>query len=238
MAFPLVRPELDPGADPGVTRVVSNNNDYLSAQLYDYIMESSFRDRPELKALRDETAKMPLAVMQISPEQGQLMELLVKATGATKAIEVGTFTGYSAMVVASALPAGGKLVACDVSEEFTAVGRKHWEQAGVAGKIDLRIGPAVATLDSMIADGESGEYDMAFIDADKTNYPTYYERCLTLLRTGGLILVDNVLWGGRVANPDESTLNIRKLNRIMKDDDRIYFSLIPVGDGLSLAVKR
>jgi len=220
---------------------VSNNNDYLSAELYDYILESSFRDRPELKALRDETAEMPLAVMQISPEQGQLMELLVKAVGATKAIEVGTFTGYSAMVVASALPAGGRLVACDVSEEFTSVGRRHWAQAGVGEKIDLRIGPAVATLDSMIANGEAGEYDMAFIDADKTNYPTYYERCLTLLRPGGLLLVDNVLWGGRVANPDEadeSTLNIRKLTRTMKDDDRIYFSLIPVGDGLSLAVKR
>lgn len=220
---------------------MSNNNDYLSAELYDYILESSFRDRPELKALRDETAEMPLAVMQISPEQGQLMELLVKAVGATKAIEVGTFTGYSAMVVASALPAGGRLVACDVSEEFTSVGRRHWAQAGVGEKIDLRIGPAVATLDSMIANGEAGEYDMAFIDADKTNYPTYYERCLTLLRPGGLLLVDNVLWGGRVANPDEadeSTLNIRKLTRTMKDDDRIYFSLIPVGDGLSLAVKR
>jgi caffeoyl-CoA O-methyltransferase len=220
---------------------MSSRNNNIPEHIYDYILASSLRDRPELKALRDETAAMPMAAMQISPDQGQFMALLVKATGARKAIEVGTFTGYSALVVAGALPADGKLVACDVSEEYTSVGRPHWEKAGLAHKIDLRLGPAVETLDAMIAAGESGQYDMAFIDADKENYGLYYERCLTLLRPGGLILVDNVLWGGRVADPaeqDESTQAIRALTRKMHADERIDFSLLPVGDGLSLAVKR
>jgi caffeoyl-CoA O-methyltransferase len=220
---------------------MSSRNNNIPEPIYDYILASSLRDRPELKALRDETAAMPMARMQISPDQGQFMALLVKATGARKAIEVGTFTGYSALVVAGALPADGKLVACDVSEEYTSVGRPHWEKAGLAHKIDLRLGPAVETLDAMIAAGESGQYDMAFIDADKENYGLYYERCLTLLRPGGLILVDNVLWGGRVADPDEqdeSTQAIRALTKKMHADERIDFSLLPVGDGLSLAVKR
>ena len=169
------------------------------------------------------------------------MALLVKAMGARKVIEVGTFTGYSALVIAGALPANGKLVACDVSEEYTSVGHPHWNKAGLALKIDLRLGPAVETLDVMIAAGESGQYDMAFIDADKKNYGLYYESCLTLLRPGGLILVDNVLWGGRVADPaeqDESTQAIRALTKKMHADERIDFSMLPVGDGLSLAVKR
>lgn len=220
---------------------MSSRNNNIPTELYDYILDNTLRDRPELKALRDETAHMPMAGMQISPDQGQFMALLVKATGARRAIEVGTFTGYSALVVAGALPADGKLVACDVSDEYTSVGRPHWEQAGLADKIDLRLGPAVETLDAMIAAGESGTYDMAFIDADKENYGHYYERCLTLLRAGGLILVDNVLWSGRVADPaetDDSTTAIRALTKKMHADDRIDFSLIPVGDGLSLAVKR
>ncbi|SVB57045.1 uncharacterized protein METZ01_LOCUS209899, partial [marine metagenome] len=210
-------------------------------ELYNYILANSLRDRPELKALRDETALMPMAGMQISPDQGQFMALLVKAMGARKVIEVGTFTGYSALVVAGALPADGKLVACDVSEEYTSVGHPHWNKAGLALKIDLRLGPAVETLDVMIAAGESGQYDMAFIDADKENYGLYYESCLALLRPGGLILVDNVLWGGRVADPaeqDESTQAIRALTKKMHADERIDFSMLPVGDGLSLAVKR
>ena len=220
---------------------MSSRNNNISDELNDYILANSLRDRPELKALRDVTADMPNAGMQISPDQGQLMALLVKATGARKAIEVGTFTGYSALVVASALPEDGMLVACDVSEEFTSVGRSHWERAGVASKIDLRLGPAVKTLDAMIAAGEAGQYDMAFIDADKENYLNYYERCLTLLRPGGLILFDNMLWGGRAANPKENdvaTKAIRALTRTLHADERIDVSLLPVGDGLSLAVKR
>ena len=220
---------------------MSSRNNNIPDELYDYILANSLRDRPELKALRDETALMPMAGMQISPDQGQFMALLVKAMGARKVIEVGTFTGYSALVVAGALPADGKLVACDVSEEYTSVGRPHWNKAGLALKIDLRLGPAVETLDAMIAAGESGQYDMAFIDADKKNYGLYYESCLTLLRPGGLILVDNVLWGGRVADPaeqDESTQAIRALTKKMHADERIDFSMLPVGDGLSLAVKR
>ena len=220
---------------------MSSRNNNISDELNDYILANSLRDRPELKALRDVTADMPNAGMQISPDQGQLMALLVKATGARKAIEVGTFTGYSALVVASALPEDGTLVACDVSEEFTSVGRSHWERAGVASKIDLRLGPAVKTLDAMIAAGEAGQYDMAFIDADKENYLNYYERCLTLLRPGGLILFDNMLWGGRAANPKENdvtTKAIRALPRTLHADERIDVSLLPVGDGLSLAVKR
>lgn len=220
---------------------MSSRNNNIPDELYDYILANSLRDRPELKALRDETALMPMAGMQISPDQGQFMALLVKATGARKVIEVGTFTGYSALVVAGALPADGKLVACDVSEEYTSVGRPHWNKAGLALKIDLRLGPAVETLDAMIVAGESGQYDMAFIDADKENYGLYYESCLTLLRPGGLILVDNVLWGGRVADPaeqDESTQAIRALTKKMHADERIDFSMLPVGDGLSLAVKR
>ena len=220
---------------------MSSRNNNIPDELYDYILANSLRDRPELKALRDETALMPMAGMQISPDQGQFMALLVKAMGARKVIEVGTFTGYSALVVAGALPADGKLVACDVSEEYTSVGHPHWNKAGLALKIDLRLGPAVETLDVMIAAGESGQYDMAFIDADKENYGLYYESCLTLLRPGGLILVDNVLWGGRVADPaeqDESTQAIRALTKKMHADERIDFSMLPVGDGLSLAVKR
>ena len=220
---------------------MSSRNNNISDELNDYILANSLRDRPELKALRDVTADMPNAGMQISPDQGQLMALLVKATGARKAIEVGTFTGYSALVVATALPEDGTLVACDVSEEFTSVGRSHWERAGVASKIDLRLGPAVKTLDAMIAAGEAGQYDMAFIDADKENYLNYYERCLTLLRPGGLILFDNMLWGGRAANPKENdvaTKAIRALTRTLHADERIDVSLLPVGDGLSLAVKR
>lgn len=220
---------------------MSSRNNNIPEALYDYILNNTLRDRPELKALRDETADMPAAGMQISPDQGQFMALLVKATAAKRTIEVGTFTGYSALVVAQALPADGMLVACDVSDEFTSVGKPHWEKAGVADRIDLRLGPAVETLDAMIAAGEAGQYDMAFIDADKENYPAYYERCLTLLRTGGLILVDNVLWGGRVADPaeqDETTQAIRDLTKRMHADERIDFSLLPVGDGLSLAVKR
>lgn len=220
---------------------MSSSNAYIPENIYDYILSNTLRDRPELKALRDETAELPMAMMQISPDQGQFMALLVKLIGAKRAIEVGTFTGYSALMVAEALPDDGKLVACDIDDEMPSVGRKHWEKNGVADKIDLRIGPAVDTLDALIAAGESGTYDIAFIDADKENYGEYYERCLVLLRERGLILIDNVLWGGRVADPsnnDESTVAIRELTAKMQADERVDFSLIPVGDGLSFAVKR
>ena len=220
---------------------MSSKNDYIPENVYYYILSNTLRDRPEFKALRDETVDLPGAIMQISPDQGQFMALLVKLIGAKRAIEVGTFTGYSALVVAEALPDDGKLVACDIEDEMPSIGRKHWEACGLAHKIDLRIGPAVETLDKMIADGESETYDIAFIDADKENYGVYYERCLNLLRVRGLILIDNVLWAGRTADPDSNdatTVAIRDLTTKMKNDDRIDFSLIPVGDGLSFAVKR
>ncbi|MEE2753309.1 MAG: class I SAM-dependent methyltransferase [Candidatus Latescibacterota bacterium] len=220
---------------------MSSRNDYIPESVYEYILANTLRDKPELKALRDETRDLPGAMMQISPDQGQFMGLLVRMVGARRAIEVGTFTGYSALVVAEALPDDGKLVACDIDDAMPSIGRKHWESSGLADRIDLRIGPAVETLDAMLAAGEAGTYDIAFIDADKDSYGFYYERCLELLRVRGLILIDNVLWGGRVADPentDLSTVVIRELTIKMKNDDRVDFSLIPLGDGVSLAVKR
>jgi caffeoyl-CoA O-methyltransferase len=205
-----------------------------------YLLDHSLREPAAAAELRGATAKLPHAGMQISPEQGQLMALLVQAIGARRAIEIGTFTGYSALWVALALPADGRLVCCDVSAEWTAVGKPFWEQAGVAGKIDLRIAPAMATLDRLLADGDAG-YDFAFIDADKTGYDGYYERCLKLLRPGGLIAIDNVLWGGDVANPKNrsaDTLALRALNRKLHHDERVTLSMLPVGDGLTLALKR
>jgi len=206
-----------------------------------YLLDHSLREPPVAAELRAATAKLPYAGMQISPEQGQLMALLVQAIGGRRAIEVGTFTGYSALWVALALPADGKLVCCDVSTEWTAVGKPYWERAGVAGKIDLRIAPAMETLDRLLADGGAGAYDFAFIDADKTGYDGYYERCLRLLRGGGLIGIDNVLWGGDVADPRKrsaDTLALRKLNDKLHRDERIALSMLPVGDGLTLALKR
>jgi caffeoyl-CoA O-methyltransferase len=205
-----------------------------------YLLDHSLREPAAAAELRAATAKLPHAGMQISPEQGQLMALLVQAIGARRAIEIGTFTGYSALWVALALPADGRLVCCDVSAEWTAVGKPFWERAGVAGKIDLRIAPAIATLDRLLADGDAG-YDFAFIDADKTGYDGYYERCLKLLRPGGLIAIDNVLWGGDVANPKHrsaDTLALRALNRKLHHDERVTLSMLPVGDGLTLALKR
>jgi predicted O-methyltransferase YrrM len=203
---------------------------------------STTRSEPPAAAeLRTATAKLPYAGMQISPEQGQLMALLVQAIGARRAIEIGTFTGYSALWVALALPADGKLVCCDVSAEWTSVGKPYWEKAGVAGKIDLRVAPAMATLDGLLAAGQAAAYDFAFIDADKTGYDGYYERCLQLLRPGGLIGIDNVLWGGDVADPKKrsaDTLALRALNKKLHHDERVALSMLPVGDGLTLALKR
>ena len=206
-----------------------------------YLLDHSLREPPAAAELRAVTAKLPYAGMQISPEQGQLMALLVQAVGARRAIEIGTFTGYSALWVALALPPDGKLVCCDVSAEWTAVGKPYWEKAGVAGKIDLRIAPALETLDRLLAEGGAGAYDFAFIDADKTGYDAYYERCLQLLRRAGLIAIDNVLWGGDVANPKKrsaDTLALRALNKKIHGDERVTLSMLPVGDGVTLAMKR
>lgn len=206
-----------------------------------YLLDHSLREPPAAAELRAVTAKLPYGGMQISPEQGQLMALLVQSIGARRAIEIGTFTGYSALWVASALPADGRLVCCDVSAEWTAVGKPYWEKAGVAGRIDLRIGPAMATLDRLLDDGGAEAYDFAFIDADKTGYDGYYERCLKLLRRGGLIGIDNVLWGGDVADPkkrSDDTLALRALNDKLHRDERVTLSMLPIGDGLTLALKR
>lgn len=213
----------------------------LDDRLHGYLLGATLRDHDVLRDLRDETARMPEARMQISAEQGQLMQLLVELCGARRILEVGTFTGYSSTAMALALPEGGTIVCCDVSETFTAVARRAWRRAGVEAKIDLRLGPAVATLDGLIAGGASGTFDLAFLDADKSNYDAYYERSLVLLRPGGLILVDNVLWGGRVADPavdDPDTRAIRALNGKIHDDPRVSQAMLPIGDGLTLARKR
>ena len=220
---------------------MANRTIDLTDRLYDYLLKVSLREPPLLAELRAETAKLPDAVMQISPEQGQFMALLVQLIGARRAIEVGTFTGYSALCVASALPARGKLIACDISEEYTSVGRPYWERAGVASKIDLRLGPALDTLRSLLADGAAGSFDFAFIDADKKEYDGYYEAILELLRPGGLVAIDNVLWGGAVADSrkrDADTVAIRALNKKLHDDERVSLSLLPIGDGVTLARKR
>ncbi len=220
---------------------MSSRNGFIETHIYDYILANSLRDRDELKRLRQETQAMPMGGMQVSPDQGQFMGLLVELIGAKRIVEVGTFTGYSSIAMALALPADGRLIACDVSDEFTSIARRYWQEAGVADKIELRLGPAVATLDGMLAAGEAGCFDMAFIDADKENYDAYYERCLQLLRPGGLILIDNVLWGGRPADvneQDESTVAIRALNAKIHADERVTASLLSIGDGLTLARKR
>ncbi|BAY30779.1 O-methyltransferase family protein [Nostoc carneum NIES-2107] len=213
----------------------------LNEQLYSYLLAVSLREPEILQRLRQETASHPSGNMQISPEQGQLMRLLVQLIGAKKTLEVGVFTGYSSLSVALALPADGQIIACDVSEEYTAVARLYWQEAGVVDKIDLRLAPALATLDNLLATGQANTFDFAFIDADKVNYDGYYERALQLIRPGGLIAIDNVLWSRRVANPeiqDESTQAIRIFNQKLRDDERVTISLVPIGDGLTLALKR
>ncbi len=219
---------------------MSNKTFTLSDDLYAYLFENSVREPDILRRLREETARDSMARMQIAPEQGQLMQLLVRLMGARRYLEVGVFTGYSSLAVAFALPAGGRIVACDVSENWTRMARRYWAEAGVAEKVDLRLAPALQTLDSLIAGGAAGSFDFAFIDADKTGYSAYYERALTLVRTGGLIAVDNTLWEGRVADPkarDADTRAIRDFNRRLRDDPRVHQCLVPIGDGLSLAIK-
>ncbi len=213
----------------------------ISDRLFDYVVAKGTREAPVLKALRRATKKVPMAGMQISPPQGALMALLAQLIGAKKALEVGVFTGYSALAVALALPKDGKLVACDVSEEYTSLARKFWRQAGVSQKITLHLAPAIDTLDRLLKTGEAGTYDFAFIDADKENYDGYYERALKLLRRGGLVAVDNVLWGGSVADARSqraSVKAIRALNNKIVRDKRVSMCLVPIADGVTLAMKR
>lgn len=213
----------------------------ITDPLYDYLLNATLREPELFRRLRAETAKLENAQMQISPEQGQFMRLLVELVGAGRALEIGTFTGYSALCIASALPPDGQLICCDVSAEWTAMARRYWQEAGLADKIDLRLGPGVKTLDSLLEQGEADAFDFAFIDADKENYDNYYERVLRLLRRGGLLALDNALSGGRVVKPKLDEVNARAidaLNRKIQRDERVTPSLVPVGDGLMLARKR
>ncbi len=220
---------------------MSNRTLNLTADLYRYLLEQGVRESDAARRLREETAKLPMARMQISPEQGAFMQMLVRLLGARRTLEVGTFTGYSALVVAEALPADGRLIACDVSAEWTAIGRRYWAQAGVAERIDLRLRPAIETLDELLKGGGKGSFDFSFIDADKTSYEVYYERSLALLRQGGLVAIDNTLWDGAVIDParnDEDTAAIRAINSKIRQDSRVDMVLLPVGDGLTLARKK
>lgn len=220
---------------------MSNKANFLDDALYEYILSVSLRDDPLLAKLRAETAAMPMAVMQIAPDQGQLMALLVRLIGARRAIEVGVFTGYSSLCIARALPADGHLLCCDIDEDYTAVARRYWAEAGVSERVELVLAPATDTLQARIDDGDGASYDFAFVDADKESYDDYYEQCLRLLRPGGLLVFDNVLWSGDVidsAARDAETRALRALNRKLHHDERVDVSLIPVADGLYLARKR
>ena len=212
----------------------------VSDDLYCYISANSLNEPDILAKLRQETANHPEARMQISPEQGQFMSLLARLMGAKKTLEVGVFTGYSSLAIALALPPDGKLIACDISDEYTAIARRYWQAAGVTDKIDLHIAPALETLDHLI-DTQAETFDFAFIDADKSNYAAYYERAFQLIRPGGLMAIDNVLWQGRVADSndhDEVTQTIRAFNQKLANDDRVVLSLLPIADGLTLALKK
>lgn len=221
---------------------MSNRTLNLDERLHEYLLSVSLREPAILRRLREETAAMPEHNMQIAPEQGQFMALLVQLTGVRRAIEIGTFTGYSALAVALAMPDDGRVVCCDTSEEYTDIARKYWDEAGVADKIELRIAPALETLDELLDDPDQPRnFDFAFIDADKTNYDNYFERCFDLLKSDGLVAIDNTLWGGKVADTsdlDEDTVAIRALNEKLYADDRIDLSLVPIADGLTLCRKR
>jgi len=220
---------------------MSNIHTPVSEELWDYIRRVSLREPDVLRRIREATATHPHVSCQIAAEQGQFMALLIHLIGAKRTLEVGVFTGYSSTVVALALPDDGKIIACDVNAEWTATARHFWREAGVEHKIDLRLGPAIGTLDRLLAENQAGTFDFAFIDADKTNYDGYYERALQLVRAGGLIAIDNVLWHGSVIDPEANhadTLAIRALNEKLHADDRVWLSLVPIGDGLTLACKR
>jgi caffeoyl-CoA O-methyltransferase len=220
---------------------MSARSTFLPEEIQRYMLDTTLRDMPVLRELREETAKHPHSGMQTGADQVQFLQLLVRLIGARRCIEVGVFTGYSSLGVALALPQDGRIVACDVSEEYTSVARRYWERAGVAGKIDLYLAPATQTLDALIHAGESGRFDFAYIDADKTGYDAYYERCLALLRPNGLIAIDNVLWSGDVVNEstqDPDTLALRALNAKIGCDERVDATLLPIGDGLMVVRKR
>ena len=213
----------------------------LDDVLYGYLLDHSLRESALLLKLREVTATLEMSQMQIAPEQGQFMSLLVQLIGAERIIEVGVFTGYSALCMAQAMPEHGQLLCCDVNREWTDIAGSFWREAGVEGRIDLHIAPAMETLDNLIRQDKSGDFDMVFIDADKTHYMGYYERCLKLVRHGGLLLFDNTLWGGKVAdtdNRDDDTLALRVFNKKLYKDERVDISLVPIGDGLTLARKR
>lgn len=220
---------------------MSRNTLNLTSQVYEYLLQVSLRESPLLASLRQETLNLPESNMQIAPEQGQFMSLLVKLLNAKYLLEVGTFTGYSALAVAEALPDDGHITCCDVSEEFTSIAQRYWEKSGLKHKFMLKLQPALDTLEGLLAEGQEEKYDMAFIDADKGNYLNYYEKCLQLIRSGGVILIDNVLWNGAVAdsnNQEEDTLAIRALNEHLHTDNRVDLSLVPIGDGLTLVRKK
>jgi predicted O-methyltransferase YrrM len=213
----------------------------MTPALYAYLIDMSLHEPDVLRRLREETSRMPLANMLIPPEQGQLMNLLIQAIGARKTLELGVFTGYSALWTALALPPDGVLIACDVSKEWTDIAKRYWREAGVSDKIDLRLGPALKTLDGMLRESQAGTFDFIFMDADKENYVAYYERALQLVRPGGLIAIDNVLWSGKVIDPqirEPETLALKDLNERLREDDRVLLSMLPVADGLTLALKR
>jgi predicted O-methyltransferase YrrM len=220
---------------------MSNASLGLPPDLHEYLVEHGVREPDILKRLREETALLPQHNMQIAPEQGAFMSMLVGLMGARRCIELGTFTGYSSLVVALALPPDGQIVCCDVSEEWTSVARRYWAEAGVADRVELRLGPALETLDELLAGGAAGTFDFAFIDASKREYPDYHERIVRLLRQGGLAMYDNVLWDGGVIDEsmtDEDTLGVRRLNDRLVADERVSLSMIPVADGLTLVSKR
>jgi O-methyltransferase len=217
---------------------MSNASIGLDERLHAYLLEVGVREPEVLRRLREETAALPEHGMQIAPEEGAFLAFLVRVIGARRILEIGTFTGYSSTAMALALPPDGRIVCCDVSREWTDVARRAWTDAGVADRVDLRLGPALETLDQLLATGEAGSFDLAFIDADKGSYAGYYEAALRLVRSGGLIAIDNVLWSGRVADPsdtDENTNAIRALNDAIAADERVDVAMVPIADGLTLA---
>ncbi|PSB06392.1 SAM-dependent methyltransferase [Pleurocapsa sp. CCALA 161] len=226
---------------PNKTIGLSDVPETQQQSLYDYLLSVSLREPEVLTQLRQETAAIEDGDMQIAPDQGQFMVLLIKLINAKKTLEIGTFTGYSTLCVALALPDDGKIIACDVDEEYTAIATRYWQAAGVADKIQLNLAPALDTLDRLLETGQANTFDFAFIDADKDNYDAYYEKCLQLVRPGGLIAIDNTLWCGRVVDPerqDKDTIAIRNLNQKLKGDRRVELSLLTISDGLTLALKK
>lgn len=220
---------------------MTNRTLNLDDALYRYLLDVSLRESEVQRRLREETAGLPTAGWQIAPEQGQFMGLLVQLIGARRLLEIGTYTGYSALCMAMALPEDGELICCDVSEEYTSIGCRYWREAGVEGRIQVRLAPALETLEALLREGQGSRFDLVFVDADKTNYPAYFEQALALLRPGGLILFDNTLWSGRVLETQPESVDtraIQALNRALRDDARIDLSLLPIGDGLTLCRKR